>query len=346
MRFQKILALMLLAAVGGSNLSRSQTADNNAQSQARELLRKKMMEAGNDQSMPTPAQAPTAPVPAAPAAPAPVITEAQLPAKVPNAPVVKKNTSMDDMLREQVREAIAAMNVSNAPSSAPKAAKVTAKPVKFAAPAAPASPVVVAMPVLGTPTYVTPPVKAEAKLPARAPNAPTIGKNTSMDDMLREQVRQAIAALNAGEAAAKPATVSTPSAPAPAPAHSPMTMMEAPAAVAQPVKPATVEPETAISLRDQMRHRKMQLDAEAAAQKQTETKQPVEKAKIAEVKKTEPAVKPKSTTPVVASQAPSVSGPAPGSKEAQLDELLQQYKADKITPVEYHQKRAALVGNP
>ena len=37
---------------------------------------------------------------------------------------------------------------------------------------------------------------------------------------------------------------------------------------------------------------------------------------------------------------------APGSKEARLAELLQLYKADRITPTEYHEQRAKIIAEP
>jgi hypothetical protein len=47
--------------------------------------------------------------------------------------------------------------------------------------------------------------------------------------------------------------------------------------------------------------------------------------------------------------APKVSGMAPvvtQSKEARLQALLVSYKADKITPEEYHKQRAAILAEP
>jgi hypothetical protein len=40
---------------------------------------------------------------------------------------------------------------------------------------------------------------------------------------------------------------------------------------------------------------------------------------------------------------PSAAAMIPGSKEQKLYDLLQQYKADKITPSEYHQRRAQII---
>jgi hypothetical protein len=37
---------------------------------------------------------------------------------------------------------------------------------------------------------------------------------------------------------------------------------------------------------------------------------------------------------------------APGSKEARLDELLRKYKADEITPHQYHEERAKIIAEP
>jgi len=38
--------------------------------------------------------------------------------------------------------------------------------------------------------------------------------------------------------------------------------------------------------------------------------------------------------------------PTPGSKEDRLSELLDLYKADKISPAEYHDQRAKIIAEP
>jgi hypothetical protein len=43
---------------------------------------------------------------------------------------------------------------------------------------------------------------------------------------------------------------------------------------------------------------------------------------------------------------PVVAMPAPGSKEARLADLLNDYKTDKITPAEYQQRRAKILSEP
>jgi len=65
-----------------------------------------------------------------------------------------------------------------------------------------------------------------------------------------------------------------------------------------------------------------------------------------------PSVKPTVKQPAVASSVKTPAQPVPmeapalpisGTKEQRLQQLLQQYKADQITPQEYHQKRAQII---
>jgi hypothetical protein len=46
---------------------------------------------------------------------------------------------------------------------------------------------------------------------------------------------------------------------------------------------------------------------------------------------------------------PELTGPPsplPAAKQQKLDELLQQYRADRITPEQYHEQRAKILGEP
>jgi hypothetical protein len=50
-----------------------------------------------------------------------------------------------------------------------------------------------------------------------------------------------------------------------------------------------------------------------------------------------------------AESLPQIEGPAaaiPAGKQQRLDELLNRYRADQITPEEYHQQRAAILAEP
>jgi hypothetical protein len=40
------------------------------------------------------------------------------------------------------------------------------------------------------------------------------------------------------------------------------------------------------------------------------------------------------------------AAPAAGSKEARLQELLDQYRADQITPAQYQEQRAKIITEP
>jgi hypothetical protein len=64
---------------------------------------------------------------------------------------------------------------------------------------------------------------------------------------------------------------------------------------------------------------------------------------------TTPSPKPPVTTTIVTTPAavptpatPAVTAPAPGSKEARLAQLLDDYKAGKITPAVYQEQRAKI----
>ena len=81
-------------------------------------------------------------------------------------------------------------------------------------------------------------------------------------------------------------------------------------------------------------------------------------AKPAEAKPQETAIKPEvkpapakvSKKPAKGPQAfPPISGPPPAvsaDKQQRLAELLRKYKADEITPEEYHQQRAKILSEP
>lgn len=57
----------------------------------------------------------------------------------------------------------------------------------------------------------------------------------------------------------------------------------------------------------------------------------------------------KSVSPQVTQSFPQIEGPAPAvaaDKQQRLDELLRKYRADQVTPEEYHQQRAKILAEP
>ena len=78
---------------------------------------------------------------------------------------------------------------------------------------------------------------------------------------------------------------------------------------------------------------------------ETQPPAPVSAPPPAPTEKAPPKVKPVQTP----QPFPPIQGPPPavsGSKEQRLKELLRKYKADEITPEEYHQQRAKILSEP
>jgi hypothetical protein len=91
-------------------------------------------------------------------------------------------------------------------------------------------------------------------------------------------------------------------------------------------------------------------DAQLAAErKAAEDKAAADKAAADKAAAESAALHQSLATPETPSPAAGTSPPAPmaaGSKEQRLFDLLQLYKADKISPAEYHQQRAKIVAGP
>lgn len=207
--------------------------------------------------------------------------------------------------------------------------------------------------------------------------------DTDAQAKAREALRKAMEELNAQKgkpAPAKPAAPNvsvkeTPPAPAPAPAPKPEPVVPAPAPVApaavaptpvpEPapagVAPATASgfPQSKLSAEDQervleaMRQQKAKLDA--AEQAGMKSKAPAvaigtgNGADQAEMRKAaaEQQKREREMQKMAAKTGAPVTPPpadmTPGSKEQRLYELLQKYKADQISPSEYHQQRAKIL---
>ena len=174
-------------------------------------------------------------------------------------------------------------------------------------------------------------------------------KDTATDAQLREALRQKMSEIG-GES---PAPVAPPAAgaPAPAPATPPASVapptVAAPAAQPAVTAPAAQDDAEIARLQQALRDR---IAAEGPVTKVVAA--PVVEAPAAKpTVSAKPAVQPTVVKPAVTAtskkpvQVPMVA-PAPpiaASKEQRLQQLLQQYKADQITPQEYHQQRAAIL---
>jgi hypothetical protein len=177
----------------------------------------------------------------------------------------------------------------------------------------------------------------------------------------REQLRQAMEQLDAG----KPATATNTAVAMPKqekPLAKPAVVTAPPAVAVTPaVSPSSKELSAAeeAKARESMRKAEQEMTAQrkaedtAAAKAQKEMAAQQKAAAIAAAKaeasqaKMAPAVAPAKVmaTPSVVA-APMAVTPASGSKDQRLLDLLQAYKADKITPTEYHAQRAKILAEP
>ena len=185
--------------------------------------------------------------------------------------------------------------------------------------------------------------------------------DTDAQARAREALRKAMEDLKTKGGAKPAAPAPQPAAPsAPVkeiPAPPPITPAPAPVAPTPTpvVTPAPVEPTPAPNFNtgqltpeqqqqvlDAMRQEKSKLDASDRASGRS-----AENSDQAEMKKKEREAK-AADAKIIATKngnyvPPAPTDFAPGSKEQRLYDLLQLYKADKITPAEYHQQRAKIL---
>jgi hypothetical protein len=165
---------------------------------------------------------------------------------------------------------------------------------------------------------------------------PALADDANTDAQLRDALRKKIAepaGAPTAPAAVAPAAPAAPAQPAAAPVTQPVAQ---PAAV-----PTAVEDPADARLREALRQRMAQPIEHVAATPPKAapapaTKKPTPAAPATEAKAAAPKM-----TPM---EAPA--SPLAGSKEQRLAELLQQYKADKISPQEYHAARAKVIAGP
>ncbi len=199
-----------------------------------------------------------------------------------------------------------------------------------------------------------------------APLQLTAGPDTEAQAKMREALRQKMEALNAPVApapVAPPAVVLAPAVP-PQPVMEELKPMERPATVVVPVPiepaPTALAPAPIKTSNQAMRFSevpdaaaantaRMQeaLRQQLAAERASAPAPLVVKAPAAPVPSAVPVFAP---APVVAQPiiANIETAPAPfsGSKQMRIAELLRRYKADEITPQDYHTQRATIVAEP
>lgn len=225
--------------------------------------------------------------------------------------------------REALRQKIAELNAQEAQTPAPQPTKR-----KKAAPA-PAQPAVQPAPV----TTAPPPAVATPApvLPATSPAAPASRMTSEQAAQLREALRQKMAELDAQEKSGQPTF-------APAPTTS---EAKSPAAIKAEQKAAAAE------AKRQAEEAKAQERAAAEAQKRAAAteKQRWEDESKAKSTKSKPVTVTKANAATFAPVEPLPSA-VPASKDAKLADLLRKYKADAITPEEYHKERAKVLADP
>ncbi|MDB6022739.1 MAG: hypothetical protein JWQ04_2596 [Pedosphaera sp.] len=313
MHFQKLYAVICVAALVGAISLNVQGADSDAQAKARELLRQKLAELDGKSGANAAIPAPVAPTP-----PPPVILVQPVP--VNPAPAVTAAPVSGKLSPEDIEKAREAMRQ--------KMAELNGQPVVKGGNSLPAQPIQPIQPV---------PINPEPAVTA----APAPGRLSPEEvEKAREALRQKMAELNG-----TPGQSTIPDAVAPKVGVKEFqdTGKLPPAAVV--VEPDAVRrsnrltPEQAEQAREAVRLEKAKLDANDQALAETAAKQKAEAALVAQQKAGATAVAVAKPTAVPAEAA----NPALSSKEQKLQDLLQQYKADKITPAEYHQRRAQII---
>lgn len=298
--------------------------DNEAQARAREALRKKLAELEGQPA------APVAPVtPVAPVAPTPPAAPATLP------------PDQQDKVREALRRKIQELNQQEAAGVAPVP---VAPPVAPAAPVAPVPTAVAVDPSASKEEQLRQAVRQKiqelnqqgavgtAQSPTAAPPGPTLPD--SQIEQMRQRVREQIAAENAREATTQPA-VTTPAAPETVPGES----------VAERRARQRAEAEEHRRLAAEERERKAAEAATAKTRAQEEKRAEAAARAEAEKQAATAKAKPRIETSEFAPMVPPPSTLS-GTKESRLAELTRRYKADEITPEEYHKERARIIAEP
>jgi|GEM_PF-4035870 len=275
-------------------------------------------------------------------------------------------SSTDEMLREALRKAIAE---SKGQTNIPAAAPAPKKHKEHKANPQPA---------------IETPAAAVTQSPAPAASTEVIPKGSSTDEALREALRKAIAesrvaqpspedlkAVNAAKAKAAAAQAAAEKAAAEKAAAEKKAAEEKAIAEAKAAKEKADEEKAAaarIAAEKAAAEKKAAEEkaiarakaAKLAAEKEAAEKKAAQDKAIAAAKAAKDKAKADADKAAVAKTKPSGDkvaatgaaapasqpAPSPDSKEGKLAALLEQYKADKISPAEYHQRRAEIISAP
>jgi hypothetical protein len=281
--------------------------DNEAQIRARQALEEKMNQMETQTSPATSSPPAVVKKPAKKSAPPAVVTKPTPPAEYSAPPVAKPTTPVVTM-----------------PPAAPAVETPPAQPAPTFAPeiSQPATPA----PVTPSASMSAPPMEPAPATPAYN-STPATSANSSHNDQLQQALHQKMSETAAPEVAteppAKPVKPAKPMKPAPAPMkENHVAATPAPAPVSQPAPAPASAPEYS----------------------------PVPSPSTTPRPTLSPALK----TPTAIPTQPSLSLPqlaAPPSslsaaKQQKLDELLQQYRADQLSPQQYHEQRAKVLSEP
>jgi len=319
--------------------------DTDAQTKAREALEKKLNELQSQPAtQPTPAKPVAQPPPAKPSsakqAPSSSVPAPAVPPSTFNAPPAADAAAIEKA-RAAMREKMNTPVATEVPPPA-TAPKITVQPPAEPAPAAAPAP-----PPVATPPPATPPPVVAA--PAAAAAASVVSSPTppppAMPDLppqsdpeaiakAREALRQKMNELQAGQPAAPPQPPPAPPVPA-APAAPAVPAAQAPTASAAAVQPPSTpdltappeaDPAAIAKAREAMRLKMQTLGPET------------EMVSTYSHKGTQ-----------VGMNFPPLAAPPLGisaAKEQRLQELLQQYQADLISPEQYQTSRAKILAEP
>lgn len=297
-----------------------------AQAAAEAEMQKKLAELNHQ---PAPATvAPVKPAMVMPPAVSPATPVKMIPAPVaaPVAPVPAKSTDNLDAARQQMREKMTELNTSSAPVAPAAPVVIETHPAPVAAPVA------------------TPMVQ---ETPAAVPSGDIAAAQAAMREKLAGM--QPPAAPAAPVAPVAPAVTFAPAAPA---------VVAAPAEVA-PVVPVTPAPEAVDDIK--LAAARAQMEHSLATAKPVPPTEPAEPgapvfapapstaSRAAAEKEALRVAAQKSGSTVTPTAETLMAAPPPAvsaSKEQRLQGLLQLYKADQLSPEQYHTERAKILAEP
>ncbi|HEY2084033.1 MAG TPA: hypothetical protein VGI88_14720 [Verrucomicrobiae bacterium] len=248
-----------------------------------------------------------------------------------------------------------APQTNSAPPPAAKKPAPAKKPKKAPAPPPapatekPAPPVVKSTPA--APAYENPPAKPAPEISQPATPMPAApASSDQLHEALHEKMRETQEAPAAPVKPAPAAPVATkPAAPAAPVAKSPAPSEAAPAPMYSPAPVTPANSADSEKLREALDQKMKANEAAAAAN-------PAPAPAMANTENPpgthaapKPTAKPTQKSPQPAMTLPQLSGPPsslPAAKQQKLDELLQQYRADQLTPQQYHEQRAKILSEP